>query len=356
MLEPQRSVPGWLARTLDRLIPSPRLPSPLRGGVGAGSAFDTKASRTGPLLAFEALRQPVWSPRDYAAFAREGFAQNAIVYRSVRMVAEAAASVPLLLYEGDQEITEHPLLDLIARPNPICSAPDLLESWYGFLLVSGNAYLEAVALGGQLRELHALRPDRMKVIPGPDGWPEAFEYSAGGRSVRFAGEVVPGVRPILHTKLFNPVNDHYGLSPIEAAATAIDIHNTASRWNKALLDNSARPSGALVYQDVEPMIRGSAVTGESFRTGEPFDVGRRSDYDISLVSPTLMQRAADLGIPLRGGGTRTGPLGESALRELGLRELAGNLRDQADRPVSFMIYSSRHAVTRRGPSRPILGK
>ena len=207
----------------------------------------TKASRTGPLLAFEALRQPVWAPRDYAAFAREGFAQNAIAYRSVRMVAEAAASVPLLLYEGDQEISEHPLLDLIARPNPICSAPDLLESWYGFLLVSGNAYLEAVALGGSLRELHALRPDRMKVIPGPDGWPEAFEYTAGGRAVRFAGEVVPGVRPILHVKLFHPTNDHYGLSPIEAAATAIDIHNTASRWNKALLDNSARPSGALVY-------------------------------------------------------------------------------------------------------------
>ena len=144
-------------------------------------------------------------------------------------------------------VSEHPLLDLIARPNPICSAPDLLESWYGFLLVSGNAYLEAVALGGTLRELHALRPDRMKVIPGPDGWPEAFEYTAGGRAVRFAGEVVPGVRPILHVKLFHPTNDHYGLSPIEAAATAIDIHNTASRWNKALLDNSARPSGALVY-------------------------------------------------------------------------------------------------------------
>jgi HK97 family phage portal protein len=47
------------------------------------------------------------------------------------------------------------------------------------------------------------------------------------------------------------VNDHYGLSPIEAAATAIDIQNTASKWNKALLDNSARPSGALVYASRE---------------------------------------------------------------------------------------------------------
>ena len=61
----------------------------------------TKASRIGPLIAYEHLRQPAWTPRDYASFAREGFAQNAVVYRSVRMIAEAAASVPLLLYEGD---------------------------------------------------------------------------------------------------------------------------------------------------------------------------------------------------------------------------------------------------------------
>jgi phage portal protein BeeE len=65
--------------------------------------------------------------------------------------------------------------------------------------------------------------------------------------VRFVDEVVDGVRPILHVRLFHPDNDHYGMSPIEAAATAIDIHNTAAGWNKALLDNSARPSGALVY-------------------------------------------------------------------------------------------------------------
>ena len=115
------------------------------------------------------------------------------------------------------------------------------------MLVAGNAYVEAVAVGDQLRELHALRPDRMKVIAGPDGWPEGYEYTVNGQSVRFLDDIVPGVRPILHVRMFHPANDHYGMSPIEAAATAIDIHNTASGWNKALLDNSARPSGALVY-------------------------------------------------------------------------------------------------------------
>ena len=204
-------------------------------------------SLTAPCFAFDRLASPAWAPRDYAAFAREGFMQNAILYRAVRMIAEAAASVPLLLYQAEEEITDHPLLALLARPNPGATATDLLEAWYGYLLVSGNAYLEAVAVGGTLRELHTLRPDRMKVVPGPGGWPEAFEYTADGKTRRIAGEAAPGVARILHVKLFHPLSDHYGLSPIEAAACAIDIHNTASRWNKALLDNSARPSGALVY-------------------------------------------------------------------------------------------------------------
>ena len=230
-----------MSRILDAHRPLHALP------VSAAAPPEAKASATGPLIAFESLRQPVWTPRDYPAFAREGFTQNAIVYRSVRMIAEAAASVPLLLYEGDEEIEEHPLLDLIARPNAAPARPDLLEAWYGFLLVAGNAYLEAVAIGGSVRELHVLRPDRMKVVPGADGWPEAFEYTVGGRTVRFGAEPVPGMRPVLHMKLFHPANDHYGMSPLEAAATAIDIHNAAARWNKALLDNSARPSGALVY-------------------------------------------------------------------------------------------------------------
>jgi HK97 family phage portal protein len=102
-----------------------------------------------------------------------------------------------------------------------------------------------------VRELHVLRPDRMKVVPGKDGWPEAYEYCANGASVRFEQQTGEPVPPILHLRLFNPTDDHYGLSPLEAAASSIDIHNSAAAWNKALLDNAARPSGALVYAGPE---------------------------------------------------------------------------------------------------------
>jgi len=220
---------------------------------------EEKASAAGPLIAFQSMGRPVWAPRDYAAFAREGFMQNAIVYRCVKMIAEAAASVPILVYEGDFDLAEHPLARLMRQPSRDEMSADMLERWYGFLLVSGNAYAEAVALDGEVREIHILRPDRMKVVPGADGWPEAFEYTVAGQTARFAGEILPGMRPILHVKMFHPDNDHYGLSPIEAAATAIDIHNEATNWNKALLDNAARPSGALVYG-----ARDGHLTGEQY--------------------------------------------------------------------------------------------
>jgi len=210
---------------------------------------EAKASATGRLIAFHAQGQPVWTPRDYSALAREGFQKNPVVYRCVRLISEAAASVPWLLHEGERELDDHPLL---ARPNARQSGPALMEAVYGYLTVSGNAYLEAASVDGAVRELHALRPDRMKVIPGPDGWPDAYEYTVSGRSVRF--DQTQGLQgpqsspPILHLSLFHPSDDHYGMGALEAAGTALDLHNASASWNKALLDNAARPSGALVYE------------------------------------------------------------------------------------------------------------
>lgn len=212
-----------------------------------GPELEQKKSATTQVIALHTQGQPAWTPRDYGALSREGFSKNAIVYRGVRMIAECAASVSWDLFNGSKKVDDHPFLELIKRPNPGECGPDLLEAFFGYLIGSGNGYLEAVSLNGELRELHVLRPDRMKVIPGGDGWPDGYDYSVNGQTVRFRNDLEGAVRPILHVKLFHPTNDHYGMSPVEAAAFGLDIHNAASQWSKALLDNSARPSGALVY-------------------------------------------------------------------------------------------------------------
>ncbi len=226
---------------------------------------DHESSRTARLIALEGGGRARWTPRDYSQLAREGYAKNAIVYRAVRLIAESIGGLSFLLYEGAAERDAHPLLALLARPNPRQDGASLLENISAHLLLAGNAYFEAVSLSEnlpgdgaaaqnnvQVRELYALRPDRMKVVPGPDGWPQAYEYTVAGQTVRFDQSATQP--PILHLTFFNPADDYYGLSPLEAAATAVDTHNAAAKWNKALLDNAARPSGALVYAGPDALV------------------------------------------------------------------------------------------------------
>ncbi|MFT5508890.1 MAG: HK97 family phage portal protein [Hyphomicrobiaceae bacterium] len=212
----------------------------------------------GAMFAIDGLARPAWSSQSYMSYAREGMMRNAVAYRCIRMIAEAASSVKLVACQGLDPVAEHGLLELLRRPAPGMTSADLFERWYGTLLVSGNVYLNAVAVGGQVRELHLLRPDRVSIVPGRDGWPAGFEYTIDGRKTLLDGEVAGGVSEVLHVKLFHPADDHYGLSPVAAASNAIDIHNTATLWNKALLDNAARPSGAVVYTS------GGHLSGEQF--------------------------------------------------------------------------------------------
>jgi HK97 family phage portal protein len=234
------------------LFPRRRPPAPATAPTG-------ERKQTDPMLAFAPLGRPAWTPRDYGALAREGYQRNPVAYRCVRMVAEAAASAPLRVLAPDR--ARHAFDAMFARPNPEQSGPELMEAFFGHLQIAGNAYLELIALEGAPRELAILRPDRVRILPGAQGWPAGWEHDSGGAKRRLWRDPVSGRSPVLHLKLFNPVNDLYGQSPIEAAATAIDIHNAGGAWNKALIDNAARPSGALVYRGGPA---GDRLTDEQF--------------------------------------------------------------------------------------------
>ncbi|MBO0661826.1 phage portal protein [Jiella sp. CQZ9-1] len=216
----------------------------------APGAHEAKAATpvTGTLI-FTGGGDPVFTERSFPSLARTGFMQNPVVYRSVRLISEAAAAIPLVLYDGAEEVSANRLLDLLHRPNPMQSTSAFIEAICGFLLMAGNAYVEAAMFGGEIKALHVLRPDRIRVIEGDDGWPVAYEYRVGSTSKRIAAEGEAGTpSSLLHLALFHPLADLKGYPPLASAQAALDLHNAAGRWNKALLDNSARPSGALIYK------------------------------------------------------------------------------------------------------------
>ena len=215
---------------------------------------EQKASEAGVAISGYGAGQPVWSKRDYAAFADEGYIKNAIDYRCVVMVAQAVSSIPLLLFDGDKEVDKHDLLDLLYKPAPGRTLPFVLESLTTYLQIAGNAYIEGVGPdrnGGQFRELWVQRPDHMKVIAGNHGVPSGYEYEENGITKRWEVDVKTGFSKICHIKRFHPTNHWYGLAPTQPASYAIDRHNQAGAHNMAVQQNAATPSGILSFKPVK---------------------------------------------------------------------------------------------------------
>jgi HK97 family phage portal protein len=239
-----------------------------RGGSG-----QKQTQTMGTILKLYIPGNAVWTPKNYEALAREGYQSNVYVFACVNIIAKACAGIPWGLYDTGKtlktmdmvsiprdarrsfvkryvrhgrlkELDNHEVLSLLAKPNPIQAHARFFESMIGFLLLAGNEYIEGVgpvsgANAGRFQELYPWRPDRVKVVTGQPNEPvQAYRYSVGN----YYKDIAPDY--VLHLKLFNPLDDFYGMSPIQAAAKSIDQNNASKAWNVSLLQNSGRPSGA----------------------------------------------------------------------------------------------------------------
>ena len=187
--------------------------------------------------------------RDYKAFATEAYMKNVIAHRSIDIISQGAASVPFKVYTGEgknkKELSSHPVLSLLKKPNPMMNGKHIMQSIYSHMLIQGNAYLLAVRdVNKPPYELIALRPDRVHPLSGEDFMPSGYRYVVDQNPTDYLVNQTTGISDILHLKTFHPLSDWFGLSPIEAAAYSIDQHNQSAAWNQSLLQNGARPSGA----------------------------------------------------------------------------------------------------------------
>ena len=209
-------------------------------------------------------RVPSWAtpyqmgeaPRSYEAQVRASYLANPVAARAIRLISESAGGAPLVANP-----VGHPALALLASTGFGASGPGLLETLAAQLLLHGNAYVEA-ATGpdGLPAALFALRPERVTVEADAQGWPVGYVYRAGAAVTRYPAESLGDRAGLLHIRAYHPLDDHYGVGCLAAAAGAVDLHNSAAKWNRALLDNAARPSGAIMYQPGD----GSALSPEQY--------------------------------------------------------------------------------------------
>jgi HK97 family phage portal protein len=207
--------------------------------------------------------------RSYHARFDEVYRRNPVGQRAVRLVTGMLGGLTI---DGDE------------RAVALVKAEGLLEAIAANLLLHGNAYVQLIADDRDApAELVQLRPERVSVVADDRGWPVAYLYRAGG-SVDRVNRVDPLERQqVANIKALHPRDDHYGMGCLEAATPAASVHNRASRWNKALLDNAARPSGALTYEPAD----GSVLSAEQFQRlkeelGQEFSGGSNAGRPLLL--------------------------------------------------------------------------
>jgi HK97 family phage portal protein len=176
-------------------------------------------------------------PFEYRHAVAHAFLENPVAQRAVRLVAEGVGGAPLLKADAR-------LLALVAATS---AGQSLVETLAAHVLLHGNGYVQILKdAAGKPVELFALRPERVSVLPGPDGWPAGYSYRVGDKTLSIPLEDEQGWPALIHLKAYHPADDHYGAGCLEAADQAVAIHNAAAAWNRALLENAARPSGALL--------------------------------------------------------------------------------------------------------------
>ncbi len=191
------------------------------------------------------------APFEYNAAVRRAYLDNPVAQRAVRLVAEGIGGAALLP-------ADPALATLVGATT---AGQSLLETLASQLLLHGNAYVQVMKdASGRPVELYALRPERMSVIAGADGWPSAFVYKVGDAALTMPLLDEDASPALIHIRGFHPSDDHYGAGCLAAADQAIATHNAAALWNRMLLENAARPSGALVYDTGD----GGGLTTEQF--------------------------------------------------------------------------------------------
>lgn len=181
---------------------------------------------------------PQMTPWRYDALAEEGYHKNVIVYRCVNLIARAMAGIPWLLFDvKDHPVERHILLDLLHT--------SFTETLAGHLLLSGNAFIEIAGI------LKLIRPDRIHIHHKNDIF--VYDHVFEGKTRRIPLHPKTGEPALIHIKLFHPLNDCYGMSPLEASSSAIDQHNAVGMHNLSLLQNGGRPSGAFFIKTSTPL-------------------------------------------------------------------------------------------------------
>lgn len=184
--------------------------------------------------------------------------QTTAVYACVRILAEAVASLPLHVYEyqddgGKKLVHDHPLYYLLHdEPNPEMTSFVFRETLMSHLLIWGNAYAQIIRDGaGRVLGLYPLLPDKMDVQRDDRG-NIYYVYSRNSDEnpmFKEYGDIRLKAKDVLHIPGLG-FDGLIGYSPIAMAKNAVGMTLACEEYGASFFANGANPGGVLEHPGV----------------------------------------------------------------------------------------------------------
>lgn len=184
--------------------------------------------------------------------------QTTAVYACVRILAEAIASLPLHVYEyqddgGKKLVHDHPLYYLLHdEPNPEMTSFVFRETLMSHLLIWGNAYAQIIRDGaGRVLGLYPLLPDKMEVQRDDKG-NIYYVYSRNSDEnpmFKEYGNIKLKAEDVLHIPGLG-FDGLIGYSPIAMAKNAVGMTLACEEYGASFFANGANPGGVLEHPGV----------------------------------------------------------------------------------------------------------
>lgn len=263
--------------------------------------------------------QKIGGAKEGQALIKDGYARNAIVYSAIRRITTAVSTTSFDLYIDEKIVEDHPILDLLKRPNPMQGQADFLIQNFTNLLLTGEMFFSKAGLMNEKepRELWPLMPLEISISPGRGGIPAAYIHKKNNVETTFPVNPVDGTSDVFFYKLYNPGDYWRGQPPIRAAALSADAHNEGLNWNYNLMRKGAKLSGYIKapggYPDASvlaklkeyfsKMIQGSDNAGEipvlsGMAEYVPFESNARDMDFIAGLKEYAKYVASVFGVPL----------------------------------------------------------
>lgn len=257
---------------------------------------------------------PIYPSSDYRDLVTNGYKRNPDLYAVVRLLTRAGASLPWYLVTLDadgneQEYRNPELMRRLERPSPGITFNFWIEQCLTDYLLAGNQYNYTIDVMGKVQEWVRLRPDYIAVNTSSNLMApiRSYQYTYG------VNTELP-VERVTHWRMFDPLNEWYGMSPLEAAIRSVAMGNAGIDWNTATLQNMGRFSGIMkfadslspeqrdqIYRAYEDRLAGSRNAGKPLVTDLDFEWQQTSmsmlDADwINGLNLTKQQIAAVYGV------------------------------------------------------------